>query len=274
VYIRSLVANGITPTAFVHAKTTRHTVLPILACEERIIASGASIGEIPSKERPVQKNEQDYYLSLAGLNYAGAVARMIDKDVILVQAQYKGGTIYVDLRKVEGATKDPAYAEVRVINRNPAQLPPGPAIYTTEQARRYELFKVQLETRAEIATYYQLPTTALEEDPIGPDGIRPCKIAVEGPIDVAMRERLRRQIESAKGRRENYLFFVIECEGGDSSVANQIADDIIQLSVQMSHRCVHSGAAKRFSSIHRVCLPRTGHVQRFTPRNRGDYWRL
>lgn len=236
VYIRGLVTNGITPSAFVHAKTTRHTVLPVLACEERIIASGASIGEVHSKERPVQKNELDYYISLVGINYAGAVARMIDKDVVLVQGQYKGGTIYVDLRKTEGPMKDSAYDEVRVINRNPAQLPPGPALYTTEQARRYELFKVQLETRAEIATYYQLPTTALEEDPIGPDGIRPCKITVEGPINVAMREKLRRQIESAKGRRENYFFFVIECEGGDSGVAYEIAEDILNLSKDPNYK--------------------------------------
>ncbi|WP_029631920.1 NfeD family protein [Zavarzinella formosa] len=236
VYIRSLVSNGITPTAFVHAKTTRHTVLPVIACEERVISSGATIGDVPSKERPVAKNELDYYIQLAGINHAGAVARMIDKDVVLVQALNKGGTIYVDLRKTEGPGKDPAYDEVRVVNRNPVQLPSGPALYNTEQARRFELFKVQLETRPEIATYYQLPTTALEEDPIGPDGMRPCKIMIEGLVDVSMREKLRRQIEAAKARKENYFFFVIECEGGDSGVAREIADDIINLAKDPNHR--------------------------------------
>ncbi len=236
VYIRSLVANGITPTAFVHAKTTRHTVLPVIACEERVISSGATIGEVPSKERPVNKSEQDYYLQLAGLNYAGAVARMIDKDVVLVQALYKGGTIYVDLRKTAGPGKDPAYDDVRVTNPQPINLPPGPALYNTEQARRFELFTVQQETRGEVATYYGLSTTSLEEDPIGPDGVRACKIMVEGLVDMAMREKLRRQIESAKAKHENYFFFVIECEGGDAGVAREIADDIVGLSKDPAHK--------------------------------------
>lgn len=236
-YIEILSKNGITPTAFVHAKTTRHTVLPVIACQERFISSGASIGEVSSKERPAQKTEIDYYISLAGLKHAGAVARMIDQDVVLVQALHKGGTIYVDRRKTEGPGKDPAYNEVRVVGTKPIQLPSGPALYNTELARKFELFIGEAETRAQIATQYQLPSSALDEDPIGPDGMRPCKIMVEGPVDVSMREKLRRQVESAKAKQENYFFFVIECEGGEPGVAREIADDIVNLSKDPNHKC-------------------------------------
>ena len=235
-YIRSLASNGITPTAFVHAKTTRHTVLPVIACDERVISSSAAIGEVKSRDRELPNNEKSFYLQLAGIAQAGAVARMFDPEVVLVQAMYKGGSIYVDLRKTEGAGKDPAYAEVRVNNATPVRLPPGLALYNTEQARRFELFQSELNTRGEIATLYQLPASALDEDPIGPDGIRPCKIVIEGPIDVALREKLRRQVDVAKSKRENFFFFVIECEGGEPSVAREIADDLINLGKDPEHK--------------------------------------
>src|SRR4051794_19813652 len=116
-YIRQLATNGITSVAFVHAKTTRHTVLPVLACENLVMSSGGQIGQVGSNERPVDKPEQEYYQQLAGIRRAGPVLRMIDKDVKLVQARIaEGGVIYVDQRKAVGANADP---QVTVINPNP-----------------------------------------------------------------------------------------------------------------------------------------------------------
>src|SRR5262245_63220748 len=64
-YIRILRDNGIMTIAFVHGKTTRHTVLPVIACEELVMSSGAQIGEVWSKEVPVTKDEQTIYQQFA-----------------------------------------------------------------------------------------------------------------------------------------------------------------------------------------------------------------
>ena len=103
---------------------TRHTVPPVLACEELTMASGPPLGQVWSADRPVTENQTNHYLKLAGLTRAGAVLKMIDKDVKLVKAKYKGADIWVDLRKVEGPAKDNAYAEVVVTDRTP-KLGPG-----------------------------------------------------------------------------------------------------------------------------------------------------
>jgi membrane-bound serine protease (ClpP class) len=224
-YIRILVQNGQTPIAFVHGKTTSHSVLPVLACEDVVMSSGATLGEVASKDRPVTRPEQDYYLDLAGFTRAAAVARMFDRDVKIVQGLYKGSPIYVDLRKVE--SKDPAYADVRVTNPNPVPLTPGVALYNIEQARLFGICKLQKESRAEVAEWYQISPSADGDDIEG--AIRACRIMVEGTIDVPMREKIRRQIEAAKARKENFFFFVLECGGGDAAAANEIAAEILKL---------------------------------------------
>ena len=44
-YIKKLKDNGTFTVAFVHAKTYRHTVLPVLACNDLIMSTDAKIGE-------------------------------------------------------------------------------------------------------------------------------------------------------------------------------------------------------------------------------------
>ncbi|HEX3152456.1 MAG TPA: hypothetical protein VHR66_30560, partial [Gemmataceae bacterium] len=91
-YIRSLTQNGVTTIAFVQGKTTRHTVLPAIACDELVMSSDARIGDVWSKDKPLDLDEQQYYQKIAGTARAGPVSKMFDKDVKLVTAKYKGGT--------------------------------------------------------------------------------------------------------------------------------------------------------------------------------------
>jgi len=91
-YVRTLRANGMRTVAWVHGKTTRHTVLPVIACDELVMSSDAKIGDVVGPKEPsLSKNEQDAYLEMAGsVLKAGPVMKMFDKDVKLVQASQKG----------------------------------------------------------------------------------------------------------------------------------------------------------------------------------------
>ena len=83
---------------------------------------------------------------------------MIDKDVKLVTANNGAGQIYVDLRKVEGPEKDKAYADVRVIDRTPIPMSASVELYSTEQARRFGLCKLQADQPIPTATLLQWAT--------------------------------------------------------------------------------------------------------------------
>jgi len=231
-YIRSLAANGVTPIAFVHGKTSLHSVLPVIACETLVMSSGALIGEVWSKDRPVRDEQKNYYEQLAGISRAGAVAKMIDKDVKLVQGRFRDTTIYVDIRKIEGPRKDQAYAEVFVGNKTPIPMSAGVEIYNTEQAQRFSLCQLQAETRAEVRERYQLSSESETGDRLRGKAMRPVKIVLEGPINISLREKMRRQIEVAKSRKENTFFFVLETTTiGDQGqrAALDMAEEIVKL---------------------------------------------
>ncbi|HKA07948.1 MAG TPA: hypothetical protein VKD71_11870, partial [Gemmataceae bacterium] len=184
-YIRTLVTNGLTPIAFVHGKTTRHSVLPAIACDELVMSGDAKIGEVWSKDRPVTDIQTKHYLKLAGIPRAAAVHKMIDKEVKLVKAQYKNTIIYVDPRKVDGPAKDNDYSEVRIIDPTPAPMSPGVELYNFEQAYRFAIARRQLDSRADVREFYQLSNTA--DDPLRGKAIKAVRIMVEGQINDALR---------------------------------------------------------------------------------------
>jgi membrane-bound ClpP family serine protease len=234
-YIRnSLKANGIMTVAFVHGKTTRHTVLPVIACDQLHMSSSAQIGEVWSKERPVDQNELRTYQEVAGINRAGPVMKMIDPNVRLVLAQSNGVKFYADERKLDG--KDKAYEGViRVGNQVP--MAAGVELYGTEQARKFNLCQLQSDSREEVKEFFQLSDESVRGDPLAGKAMKAVRIMVEGVINTALREKLSRQIKSAKAREENTFFFVIETTtGGDPAAARGIADDLINLGNDQDYR--------------------------------------
>jgi membrane-bound ClpP family serine protease len=226
---QNLIANGVTTIAFVHGKTTRHTVLPVLACDDVVMSSGAQIGQVSSPEKPLPQFQIEHYMTVARIERAGAVLKMIDKDVRLVQARYRGNTIYADARKLDG--KDTRYADVqRFGDQTPLPLSTGVELYGVEQARKFGLCKIQKEDWNEIKELYGLSDESIRTDPLGGQAIKPVRVSIEGTIDTALREKVGRQIKIARGRQENTFFFILETtQGGDPSAARSLADDIIAL---------------------------------------------
>lgn len=227
-YIRTLRDNGVQTIAFVRGKTTRHTVLPVLACDELVMSSDGRLGEVSARDRPLDQNERQVYEQFAGIGRAGPVLKMIDKDVRLVTAQYKGGTIYVDLQKV--LRKDPAYAEVQATNLTPVPMAAAVELYGVEQAIKYKLCHQTANTLDEVREKYGLPADALKSDKLGGRAMAPVRIVLEGPVDTALREKVRRQVETAKGKKENTFFFEFKtAPGGEPTAARDLANDLLEL---------------------------------------------
>ena len=233
-YIRSLRDNGVMTIAFVQGKTTRHTVLPAITCEELVMSSDAKIGEVWSKDQPLDQDDKAYYERMAGITKAGPVLKMIDKDVKLVPAIYRGANIYVDLRKIEA--KDPAYAEVRPGNSNPVPMGAGVALYNVEDATKFKLCSQRADNFDEVREKYGLSDAAFRDDLLRGKAMKPVRVMVEGTIDVALVEKVRRQIKTALAREENTFFFVLETTaGGDLTSARNLADQIINLGKDQEH---------------------------------------
>src|SRR5438093_5835716 len=94
----------ITTVAFVHNKVTRHTVLPVLACKELVMAPDAAIGDIlPDQPGPPDEDEVRVYTRLAGRGREPLVPKMLDKSIAVYEGRRNDAKWFVDQKSREQA---------------------------------------------------------------------------------------------------------------------------------------------------------------------------
>ena len=88
-----------------HAKTYRHTVLPVLACNDLIMSTDAKIGEGRGTQRDRPSGYCRYVRPGRGIEKEAVVLKMLDKNITVVEGGLKGTTVYVDLDKIRKRTR-------------------------------------------------------------------------------------------------------------------------------------------------------------------------
>jgi membrane-bound serine protease (ClpP class) len=230
-YIKRLKDTGVNPIAFVHAKTYRHTVLPVLACNDLVMSTTAKIGEAGLNEVP-SADIVEKYAQVAGLEKEAVVLKMLDRDITVVTGRLKGNTIFVDLDKFR--KQDPRLAGVFVDDNPTTVLAAGTlGLYDLKDAMRFKLCTQEpAETRAQVAERYHLAASSVNGERAVGQKIKAVKIDIAGPIDETMLGKLKSQFREVRSRRENMIFFVLqyatEC-GGSAKCARDIADEIQNL---------------------------------------------
>jgi membrane-bound ClpP family serine protease len=210
--------------AFVHKKVSRHTVLPVLACSELVMARDGKIGEVLPDAEPGQPTEAQLLLygRAAGKNRSGLILKMLDPRVEVVRAVDRvGGVWYIDRRQEAELANDGLTLDAQPL------LPAGTlALLTAEQALKFGLCKVIKDSRQELAEAYQMSPNSLREDPLQGRSPRAWLIEVRGPLERGLAESLRRRIRAAIAQNANVLIFRLDSRGGDPGVARELADHI------------------------------------------------
>jgi membrane-bound ClpP family serine protease len=210
--------------AFVHNKTTRHTVLPVLACDELVMSPNASLGEVlPDQVGPVSKRVLQTYAELAGRPREALVLKMLDPSVVVMEGRRNNATWYFDGRRREDAVREGVVA----INPQPV-LPAGAvANFPAAEARRFNLcLRDTVESRQQVAELYQLPPSSLREDPLQGRSPEMWRIEVRGAVNKALDETLRRRLDRATRHGANVLVLQLEASGGSYEVARDLADHL------------------------------------------------
>lgn len=220
---------GVTTVAFVSGKASGHTVLPVLACRELVMAKGATLGPVAADGvaamGPAELAAYDALVKDRKLP-AAVVRKFFDKDVELVRAQAKPGgelkgVVYVD-------AKNPADLAKVTGNTEPVPgAPPGAvAAYTGDLARELGLATNIQETRADVADAYGLPASSPTEDLLQGRAPDAYKYTLQGEIDGGVREAVGRIVRDVRRKKGNVLFLTIGATGGDLSAARALADDL------------------------------------------------
>jgi len=221
-YIQKLNGNGITTIAFVQKKTTRHTVLPVLACKDLIMASNAEIGDVAGGER-IPVDDVVEYKKLAGHNREAVVTKMINPDIEVITGLENGNVIFVD----SGLARKPGpFADV-IPQPNKVILAGGSiGLYRTDKAQQFQLCAGTAESKEELATKYNI---LAGRDDGYPSRIKAAKIDLVGTIDETFKRQFFGQLKDVRSRNETLVFITIECSGGNAKIAREIADELAEL---------------------------------------------
>jgi membrane-bound ClpP family serine protease len=207
--------------AFVHNQVTRHTVLPVLACDELVMSADAKLGEVAPDGLPSRRIVQTY-LDIAGRQREALVLKMLDKDMAVFEGRRNNAAWWFDGRRRDEAVRD----GVVPIGQQPV-LPAGAlALFTADEARRFNLCKAISGSRQEVAELYQLPASSLREDPLQGRTPDVWKLEVRGAIDAALKESLRRRLDWATRHGGNIVILQLEASGGSYDVARDLADHL------------------------------------------------
>ncbi len=225
----------ITTVAFFQNETTRHAVLPVLACDQIIMsdeidsetrAPRARLGAITNGlDGVLDEVERTAYRS-AAKSYPSpdVIARMIDPDLPLRRAKTKQGPRFLSPQSVKEWESKGELLSVEPTP--PPGLQPGQNLFEPELAVQLGLCRAIYKTRAELAAALQLPRHSLVEDWLADKVKVPWVIEVRGPLDAGKVNSLRRRIDRAIGQHANFIILQLDSEGGDTRDVATLANEI------------------------------------------------
>jgi hypothetical protein len=210
-----------TTVAYVHAKVSGYTVLPVLACKELVMSKEGLLGEVVGENiEPLQEPDKHYFKFYFNRdNMFVLVQKMYDKDVKLRKGIDKqtNQNQFFDARDPAVLAKYVGVQEVTGVQDDQY------ALYNARTAKDVGLCKASVETRQEIAELYG---TTLTTDIIGGRQPDAYQWALKGEVDGAMRETVSRVLRTVRSRKGNLLILTLSCSGNDLVIARAIADDL------------------------------------------------
>lgn len=222
-YIQEQRKAGLFTVAFVRNKTTRHTVLPVLACDQLVMAPNAQLGAVSENAQTAPNRAViSNYLEFARPDQAALVLKMLDARAEILEGQKNRAVYYVDARQEAEAVQN----GVTIANRNPILRAGTLGLFSAADALKFQLAWAVRATRQQVEELYNLPLGSFREDLLGDRKRQPWRIVVRGEVNGGMADSFKRQLERAAKNGGNLLFLQIECSGGSPEIAREIAETI------------------------------------------------
>jgi membrane-bound ClpP family serine protease len=225
--IRDLEQKGASTTAYVQGDVSRHSVLPVLACRQIVMASKAKIGPVLRSDSPApRKLEKESYRELATrlLSSPDLIDKLFDADIAIVPSK-KGG--WIDARKADDAA-----------GGRPLFESGKPAVFTFNKAKEVGLCGQDArESPEELRIAYRLSRESLQQNPLIEKPIT-WRIPVVGEVNGALEEQLKRRIRKAVGHKANLVILELRCHDGDTAVANSLGEYLRTFNDERSDRPV------------------------------------
>ena len=218
--------------AFVHDKVSKHTVLPVLACKERILSENATMGNVLDGQ-PINTMSDEIraaYDSVTTPATVDVVWKMIDSNMVLMKLA-KLPPEFVSKRKVDD---HPAWKKYKP----KVAIGPEQTIFTADQLEEFGLTGAErAKSRLQLQTRLGLNPRSLKEDWLAGQTKVPWLLEVHGDVDAGNMDSLKRRLNHAVRDGANLVMIKLNCTGGkDFSLAAETAEFLIGLKTNKGHR--------------------------------------
>ncbi|HUG69492.1 MAG TPA: hypothetical protein VMM76_17200, partial [Pirellulaceae bacterium] len=229
-YLASDRLSGVRTVAYLPRSVRGHAVLPVLACEEIVIAADAELGRAGIGEAHIDEAMRSSYREIAERRRTipPAVALgMLDKSLAVTRVQTLDGVRYVLADELKSLQESGAVTSAEAV------VAAGDLLSLTGSALRLEYgFASHLASnRDELLAALELPGGALEQDPSLGGEWHPIRVDVRGVINSKsvnwLLKSMQEQLDNTAGG-VNFVCVTIDSAGGslvDSlRLANYLAD--------------------------------------------------
>lgn len=209
--------------AYVPKALKGHAILPVLACEQIILAPGASLSDAGIDETVISPTLLGGYREIADARRtvpAAVAVGLLDKSATVSRVETSSGVKYAmadELKELESK---------EAVKGTDTVLDADTRILTASDLRTKYLFASHLaEGRAELAAALSLSPEELEEDPSLTRAWKAFRVRLEGPLTPRNTRWVRDQMQLAITKQEaNFLCLEIDSAGGDLNSALLLAD--------------------------------------------------
>ena len=217
--------------AYVPHTVKGHGVLPIMACEEIVMAPDAELGEAGLDEQSAEAIDPTV---LAGYKQIADRRRtipsqvalgMIDKDVEVLKVETDVSPEYVLRGDLDELKKNHTIQSETVL-KQPGEL----GLFSGRQGRELGFVKYLAADRDTLAKALSLPREVLEDDPSGGGDWKPLLVRIRGPVSGSQVSLVQRKIEDAvREGRANFICVSIDSPGGSPDHSMNLANMLAEL---------------------------------------------
>jgi membrane-bound ClpP family serine protease len=218
-FLSSEKLNGVRTVAYLSSPIEGHAVLPVIACDEIIMAKDATIGAAGIDEKTISPTMRSAYSEIAHRRrtVSDVVAlAMLDPDLEVLQAETEVDKQYVTPEELKKLKENHSIKEVAVVKRAGEQ-----AVFSAADARRWGLASYLAADRRDVAKALELPSTAIGDDPSLDGEWKAVRVDLKGPILADSVEKAQHTIEE-QIRQEGVNFICLWIDSPGGSVADSL----------------------------------------------------
>jgi membrane-bound serine protease (ClpP class) len=218
---------GATTVAYLPEAVRGHAVLPVLACQEIIMAKDASLGAAGIDEKDISPHKRSAYAEIAGRRRTVPLVvalGMLDSAMEVLQVETEVDRQFVTPEGLEKLKKDHATKPPVTIKRAGE-----PCEFSGAEARQFGFVRSLAADRRDVLRALELPANAVADEPAIEGDVQAVRVDLKGALRADSADKVQKAVEDQIREGKNFICLWIESPGGSVVDAMQLVNFLSRL---------------------------------------------